>query len=65
MATYDLVCRACGHSFETFVQGFLKDEDKQCPACGSFQTQQKFTSFLSGLGGSPDGCAAPPSSGFG
>jgi putative FmdB family regulatory protein len=64
MATYDLVCRACGHVFEIYVQGFLKDEDKQCPACGSFQTQQKFTSFLSGLG-ADQGCSAPAGSGFG
>lgn len=65
MASYDLVCRACGNAFEVYVQGFLKDEDKQCPACGSFQTEQKFSSFLTGLSGSGGGCASPPSSGFG
>jgi putative FmdB family regulatory protein len=66
MATYDLHCRVCGNSFEVFVQGFLKDEDRQCPACGSFQTEQKFSSFLSGVGGSSGGgCEAPTGSGFG
>jgi putative FmdB family regulatory protein len=66
MASYDLECRSCGESFEVYVQGFLKDEDKQCPQCGSFQTQQKFSSFLKNLGGSGGGgCEVPRSSGFG
>ena len=46
MATYDLVCLECGHVFEIFVQGFLKNEDRQCPNCGSFKTRQKFSPFL-------------------
>ena len=29
MASYDLVCLDCDHVFEVFVQGFLKDEDRQ------------------------------------
>ena len=65
MATYNLVCGACGHDFELYVQGFLKDEDKECPACGSFQTQQKFSSFLTGLGDTSNGCSTPAGSGFG
>ncbi len=46
MATYDLVCLQCGRPFEVFVQGFLKDEDRQCPHCGSFTTKQKLSPFL-------------------
>jgi len=46
MATYDLVCQECGHVFEVFVQGFLKDEDRRCPSCGSSMTRQKFSPFL-------------------
>ena len=46
MASYDLVCLDCDHVFEIFVQGFLKDEDRQCPKCGSFKTRQKFSPFL-------------------
>jgi putative FmdB family regulatory protein len=67
MASYDLVCDACGNSFEVFRQGFLKDEDRVCPECGSVEVQQKFTSFLSSLGGtSPGGgCSAPAGSRFG
>jgi putative FmdB family regulatory protein len=46
MATYDLVCLQCGNDFEVFVPGFIKDEDRQCPACGSFKTRQKYSAFL-------------------
>jgi putative FmdB family regulatory protein len=46
MATYDLICLECGRPFEVFVPGFLKDEDRQCPHCGSFKTRQKFSPFL-------------------
>jgi putative FmdB family regulatory protein len=65
MATYDLVCHSCGHAFEIYVQGFLKDEDRVCPECGSILTRQKFSSFLTGLGGTTAGCDAPADSGFG
>ena len=68
MASYDLLCDACGHDFEVFRQGFLKDEDRVCPDCGSTEVRQKFTSFLKNIGGSSSGgggCAAPSHSGFG
>ncbi len=67
MASYDLICDACGHDFEVFRQGFLRDEDRVCPDCGSAEVRQKFTSFLSNLSGSggDGGCAAPSHSGFG
>ena len=48
MASYDLRCLACGHEFEVFVQGFLKDECKVCPECGSVEVEQRFTGFLRG-----------------
>jgi putative FmdB family regulatory protein len=68
MATYDLVCQECGHVFEVFVQGFLKNEDRQCPACGSFKTQQKYSAFITNAhssGASAGAAVAPPSSSFG
>ena len=66
MASYDLVCESCGHEFEVFRQGFLKDEDKLCPDCGGAQVRQKFSSFLKNVGGgSASGCAAPGGSPFG
>jgi putative FmdB family regulatory protein len=66
MASYDLICDDCGHAFEVFRQGFLKDEDRVCPACGSVEVHQKFSSFLSGLGSSTGaGCAPSGGSPFG
>jgi putative FmdB family regulatory protein len=68
MASYDLRCGACGQDFEVFVQGFLKDESKVCPECGSNEVEQRFTGFLCGSAGgstsSAGGCGSP-SHGFG
>ena len=66
MASYDLVCDTCGHEFEVYRQGFLKDDDKRCPECGGEDVRQKFSSFLRSLGGSSGGgCAVPSGSPFG
>ena len=67
MASYDMVCEACGDTFEVFRQGFLRDEDKVCPACGSTDVRQQFSSFLRSLGGGSSGgsCSAPSGSPFG
>ena len=67
MASYDLVCEQCDRAFEVFRQGFLKDEDRVCPECGSEDVRQQFSSFLSNLGGSGagGGCAAPAGTRFG
>ena len=61
MASYDLVCEKCDHVFEVFRQGFLKDEDRVCPECGSQDVHQKFSSFLRSLGGA--GAGGAPSGG--
>ena len=45
MPSYDLECDACGHRFEVFRQGFLRDEDRGCPDCGA-QARQLFTGFV-------------------
>ena len=62
MASYDLVCETCDHRFEVFRQGFLRDDDKVCPECGSDDVRQKFSSFLRNLGGA---CSTPSGSPFG
>ena len=64
MALYDFICDDCGSAFEVFSVGFLKDEQKQCPQCGSRAVRQKYSAFLRGLATGP-GCDAPPRSGFG
>jgi putative FmdB family regulatory protein len=62
MALYDFACDHCGELFEVFSTGFIKDEQKVCPACGSAEVRQKFASFFSTASG---GCASPAGSGFG
>ncbi|MBN1319796.1 MAG: zinc ribbon domain-containing protein [Thermoleophilia bacterium] len=54
MASYDLSCRSCGKDFEVFVLGFLKDEAKVCPDCGSREVEQRFTGFGGVMGLGPD-----------
>jgi putative FmdB family regulatory protein len=59
MASYDLRCCTCGKDFEVFVLGFLKDESKVCPDCGSREVEQRFTGFqgiFTGLSGSSPSC---------
>lgn len=46
MPTYDLVCDACEHGFETFRQGFLRDQDRVCPECGTTEVHQLITGFI-------------------
>lgn len=67
MAIYDLRCEKCDHQFEKFVTGFLEEQDKQCPECGSREVSQKFTSFFGGrsTGFEGGGCSSPPGGSFG
>jgi putative FmdB family regulatory protein len=68
MATYEFVCSECENEYEVYVQGFLKDQDRDCPKCGSANTRQKFSSFLRNLGGGgtdSGSCGTGRSSGFG
>ena len=65
MASYDLVCEKCGHAFEVFRQGFLKDDDRVCPECDSEDVRQKFSTFLRSLSDSGASCAPSGGSPFG
>lgn len=68
MPIYDLKCDDCGHGFEKFVTGFIKDEEKECPRCYSRSISQRFGGGSFGIGGSKSGnggCSAPPRSSFG
>ncbi len=67
MASYDLKCGGCGHEFEVFVQGFLKEQHRVCPDCGDTDVEQLFTGFMMGPLGSASSplCASAPPSGCG
>lgn len=67
MATYELICNTCSHSFEVFNQGFLRDKDKVCPKCASTDVRQTFTSFLRhfGSGSTSSSNCGPRIGGFG
>jgi putative FmdB family regulatory protein len=62
--TYDLACGGCDARFERFRQGFLRDEDRVCPECGSLEVTQRFTGFVTARPGRGDG-PAPTVTGFG
>ncbi len=47
-----MICDECDHAFEVYRQGFLRDEDKVCPACGSTDVRQSVTGFLTHFGSS-------------
>lgn len=69
MASYDLTCQSCGASFEVFSTGFLKDDQKACPECGSTNVEQQFTGFMCGTSSSSSAaaasnCGAPAGCGF-
>jgi putative FmdB family regulatory protein len=63
MPTYDLACVACDHEFEAFRQGFLRDDDRVCPACGAAEAAQRFTGFVTARPRRES--AAPTVTGFG
>jgi putative FmdB family regulatory protein len=67
MALYDFLCVDCAEEFEVFSTGFIKDEQKVCPVCGSPHVRQKYSSFLrsGSASASASGCAVPAGSGFG
>jgi putative FmdB family regulatory protein len=58
MASYDLKCRSCENEFEVFMLGFLKDDAKVCPDCGSHEVDQRFTGFggVMGFGSGAPSC---------
>jgi putative FmdB family regulatory protein len=66
MASYDFACKSCENEYEVYVPGFIKEQDKVCPKCGSVDVRQKFASFLRNLGADPSsGCTPRRGSGFG
>ena len=48
---------------DAFVQGFLKDQHRVCPECGSSQVEQRFTGFMMGSTGVSSSAASIPTGG--
>ena len=46
MPRRDMVCSECKHEYEVTIPGSLKDEQTDCPACGSKSVRQTFNSYL-------------------
>jgi hypothetical protein len=66
VATIDLNCRDCGHSFQVITCTAIKAKQKRCPACGSASVRQSVASYLRNGPLSSPSCGAPQrSSGFG
>ena len=65
MPTYDLACVACDTNFERYRQGFLRDEDRICPDCGSHEVTQRFTGFVTTRPSRPEAPTAVRSFGGG
>ena len=65
MALRELICGACGHTWEVVRQDVLRDEDKVCPVCGSTEVRHKFSSFLRTLADPGVGCSPTADGGFG
>lgn len=45
MPTYDMRCTSCADEFEVFRHGFLREDDRSCPACGE-PAEQVITGFV-------------------
>ncbi len=66
MASFDLICRDCGHRFHLVTGGAIRAKQKRCPECSSESIRQTFGSFLqNGPLSSPTCGEQRPSSGYG
>jgi putative FmdB family regulatory protein len=66
MPTYELGCRACGHSYERFLTRLLREEDKVCPVCGSRDVSQGVGGgYVAPVRRGEDVSGCVPSRGFG
>ncbi|NLE10898.1 MAG: hypothetical protein GX630_05275 [Actinobacteria bacterium] len=46
MIRMDLVCNKCKRSFALEAETLLRDQEKQCPECGSDSVRQTFKSYF-------------------
>ena len=46
MATFDLICKECGHAFTVTSRKAIREKQKRCPQCLSKAVRQTFASYL-------------------
>jgi putative FmdB family regulatory protein len=65
MASFDLVCKGCGHAFTVGSRNAIREKQKRCPQCRSKLVRQTLTSYLRNGPLSSPTCGATPTGGFG
>jgi hypothetical protein len=45
MAHIDLICFRCKHAYQIETDSLFKDDEKNCPECGSDSYRQTFASY--------------------
>jgi len=63
VATIDLVCEKCKHTFTVLTSGAIKERQKRCPECGSTTVRQTLGSFLRNGSLSSPTCGIVPTGG--
>lgn len=53
MPIYEYSCQKCGKVFEKLTKACSRDEEMECPECGSKETKRIFSVF--GVGGAAGG----------
>jgi hypothetical protein len=43
--TIDLICRSCKHAYHVACDSLIKDDEKNCPECGSSSYRQTFAGY--------------------
>lgn len=63
VATINLVCEECKHSFTVLTPGAIKERQKRCLECGSTTVRQTLGSFLRNEALSSPTCGVVPTGG--
>lgn len=66
MPIFEYQCQECREIFESLQLSRDREEDTECPHCGSDQTERIVSTFATGVGGggSLGSSCAPSGSGF-
>ena len=68
MPLFEFKCKKCGKKFEELVMSSTRDEEINCPYCGSTRTEKMLSTFSSGAknsGNASGGSGCAPTRGGG